>query len=185
MVAVDERLPRQARSFAPYTSSKAEAERVLLSANERRKGFETIAIRPPMIWGKGVPMLDQMAETVRAGNWQWVDGGNLAMSTCHLDNLVDALILAADHGRGGEAYFVADAEEGTLKNGGHPGSRLASIPAQGRTSDHAPAAKNDRKAVHRAHQQGQERAWLFAPCHLERGHRGDDDNLASDRKSVV
>ena len=116
MVAVDERVPRKERSFAPYTSSKAEAEKILLSANERRKGFETIAIRPPLIWGKGMPMLDQMAETVKAGNWQWVDGGNQAISTCHLDNLVDALILAADHGRGGEAYFVADAEEGTLKS---------------------------------------------------------------------
>ena len=116
MVAVDERVPRQARSFAPYTSSKAEAEKILLSANERRKGFETIAIRPTLIWGKGMPMLDHMAETVKAGNWQWVDGGNQAMSTCHLDNLVDALILAADHGRGGEAYFVGDAEEGTLKS---------------------------------------------------------------------
>ena len=116
MVAVDERVPRQERSFAPYSSSKAEAEKILLSANEQRKEFETIAIRPPIIWCKGMPMLDLMAETVKAGNWHWVDGGNQAMSTCHLDNLVDALILAADHGRGGEAYFVADAEEGTVKS---------------------------------------------------------------------
>ena len=84
MVAVDERVPRQERSFAPYTSSKADAEKILLAANERRKGFETIAIRPPMIWGKGMPMLDHMAETVKAGNWQWVDGGNQALSTCGL-----------------------------------------------------------------------------------------------------
>jgi nucleoside-diphosphate-sugar epimerase len=116
MVGVDERLPLQEHSFAPYSSSKAEAEKILLSANARRKGFETIAIRPPLIWGKGMPMLDHMAETVKAGNWQWVAGGNQAMSTCNLDNLVDALILAADGGRGGEAYFVADAEEGTLKS---------------------------------------------------------------------
>ena len=116
MVAVNERVPRQERSLAPYSSSKAEAEKILLSANEQRKEFETIAIRPPIIWCKGMPMLDLMAETVKAGNWHWVDGGNQAMSTCHLDNLVDALILAADHGRGGEAYFVADAEEGTVKS---------------------------------------------------------------------
>jgi nucleoside-diphosphate-sugar epimerase len=37
------------------------------------------------------------------------------MSTCHVDNLCDALILAADRGRGGEAYFVADQEQNTLK----------------------------------------------------------------------
>ena len=33
------------------------------------------------------------------------------MSTCHVDNLVDVLLFAADRGRGGQAYFVADAEE--------------------------------------------------------------------------
>jgi nucleoside-diphosphate-sugar epimerase len=65
MVVVDERVPRQERSFAPYSSSKAEAEKILLSANEPRKGFETIAIRPPMIWSQGMAMLDHMAEPLR------------------------------------------------------------------------------------------------------------------------
>ncbi len=116
MVAVDERLPLQRRGFAPYSSSKAEAEKVLLSANGRRPGFETIAIRPPLIWGAGMPMLDHMVETVKAGRWQWVDNGTQAMSTCHLDNLVDALVLAADGGRGGEAYFVTDGEDGTMRS---------------------------------------------------------------------
>jgi nucleoside-diphosphate-sugar epimerase len=116
MVAVDESSPVQMPDFAPYSSSKAEGEKVLLAGNGRRPGFETIAIRPPMIWGAGMPMLDEMAHTVKAGNWQWVDGGVQAMSTCHIQNLISALLLAADHGRGGEAYFVADAEEGTLKS---------------------------------------------------------------------
>jgi nucleoside-diphosphate-sugar epimerase len=115
-LAVDETTPRQSRDFAPYSSSKAEAEKVLLSANGRRAGFETIAIRPPMIWGPDMPMLDQMIDAVKAGQWQWVENGTQAMSTCHVDNLVEALLLAADHGRGGEAYFVADAETGTLKS---------------------------------------------------------------------
>lgn len=116
MIAIDERLPVQMRSFTPYSSSKAVGENVLLSANNRRASFETISIRPPMIWGAGMPMLDQMVEAVKSGNWQWVDRGEQPTSTCHLDNLVDALLLAADHGNGGEAYFVADAENGTLKN---------------------------------------------------------------------
>ncbi|WP_131114805.1 NAD-dependent epimerase/dehydratase family protein [Lichenihabitans psoromatis] len=116
MVGVIESAPRQDRSFAPYGSSKAEGEKVLLAANHKRAGFETIAIRPPMIWGKDMPTLDHMVETVRAGRWQWPGGGDQAMSAIHVDNLVDALILAADHGKGGEAYFVADAEDGTLKS---------------------------------------------------------------------
>lgn len=116
LIKVDERAQTHQRDFAPYSSSKAEAEKILLAANNRRAGFETIAIRPPLIWGKGMPMLDHMAETVRKGQWQWVGGGSQAMSTCHVENLVDALLLAADGGRGGEPYFVADAEEGTLKS---------------------------------------------------------------------
>jgi nucleoside-diphosphate-sugar epimerase len=116
MMDVTETAPLQRRHFAPYALSKAEAERILLAANGRRRSFETIAIRPPMIWGAGMPTLDHMVETVEAGQWQWVGGGSQAMSTCHVDNLVHALLLAADSGTGGEAYFVADAETGTLKS---------------------------------------------------------------------
>ncbi|MGE0715011.1 MAG: NAD-dependent epimerase/dehydratase family protein [Alphaproteobacteria bacterium] len=115
MVDADEMLPLQMRAFAPYSSSKAEGERELLAANGRRSGFETIALRPPFIWGAGMPTLDHMVETVKAGRFQWVGGGTQAMSTCHVDNLCDALLLAADHGRGGEAYFVSDGPNGTLK----------------------------------------------------------------------
>jgi nucleoside-diphosphate-sugar epimerase len=115
MVDADETLPVQVRAFAPYSSSKAKGERVLLDANRVRPNFETIALRPPFIWGAGMPSLDEMVETVHAGRWQWVDGGRQAMSSCHVDNLCEALILAADHGRGGQAYFVADDEKSTLK----------------------------------------------------------------------
>ncbi len=102
--------------FAPYAASKAEAEEILLAANGRRDGFSTVAIRPPMIWGPDMPMLDHMVETVRAGQFQWVAGGGQAMSTCHVDNLCHALLLAADHGSGGEAWFVSDGEDTTLKS---------------------------------------------------------------------
>jgi len=114
LVNIDERIPVQQRSFAPYSASKAQAEQILLAANGRRDGFQTVAIRPPMIWGKGMPMLDQMVDVVKAGNWQWPDGGTQAFSTCHVNNLIDALLLAVDRGSG--VYFVADAEEGTLKS---------------------------------------------------------------------
>ena len=114
LVNIDERIPVQQRSFAPYSTSKAAAEQILLAANGRREGFQTVAIRPPFVWGAGMPMLDQMVEVVKAGNWQWPDGGTQAFSTCHVNNLIDALLLAVDRGSG--VYFVADAEEGTLKS---------------------------------------------------------------------
>lgn len=115
MLDADERLPLQDRPFAPYGSSKAAAERLLLAANDRRPGFSTVAIRPPLIWGDGMPMLDDVVRNVEAGQFQWVAGGGQATSTCHVDNLCDVLILAAERGRGGEAYFVSDGREGTLK----------------------------------------------------------------------
>lgn len=115
MLGVEERAPLRAPSFAPYAASKARAEEVLLAANGCRPGFETVAVRPPFIWGPGMPTLDHMVETVRAGRFQWVGGGGQAMSTCHVDNLCEALLLAADAGRGGEAYFVSDGPDGTLK----------------------------------------------------------------------
>lgn len=115
MLEADESLPLRTPAFAPYAASKAEAERVLLAANGRRADFETVAIRPPFIWGAGMPMLDHMVDTVRAGRFQWVGGGGQAMSTCHVENLCEALLLAADRGPGGEAYFVSDDRDGTLK----------------------------------------------------------------------
>jgi nucleoside-diphosphate-sugar epimerase len=114
LVNIDESFPVQQRSFTPYSASKAAAEQILLAANRRRDGFQTVAIRPTFVWGSGMPMLDQMVEVVRAGNWQWPDAGTQTMATSHIDNLVDALLLAVDRGEG--AYFVADAEEGTLRS---------------------------------------------------------------------
>ncbi|MDP2212636.1 NAD(P)-dependent oxidoreductase [Phenylobacterium sp.] len=134
MHAVREDEPLRFKSYAPYSASKARAERLLLDANGTRAGFETIAVRPPFIWGAGMPTLDEMAHTVAAGRFQWVGGGHQAMSTCHVDNLCHALMLAADRGRGGEAYFVSDGRDGTLRSviapllatrGVDPGQRAA------------------------------------------------------------
>lgn len=114
LVNIDERTPVQEPKFAPYSASKAEAEKILLAGDGRRAGFQTIALRPPLIWGAGMPMLDQMVEVVQSGSWRWPDGGTQTISTCHIDNLVDALLLAVDRGHG--AYFVTDAEQGMLKS---------------------------------------------------------------------
>jgi nucleoside-diphosphate-sugar epimerase len=114
LVNIDEHTPVQEPKFAPYSASKAEAEKILLSSDGQRAGFQTIALRPPMIWGAGMPMLDQMVDVVQSGSWQWPDGGTQTISTCHIDNLVGALLLAVDRGHG--AYFVADAEQGMLKS---------------------------------------------------------------------
>ena len=62
-----------------------------------------------------MPALDHMVETVKSGQFQWVAGGGQALSTCHVNNLCHALMLAADHGEDGAAYFVSDGVDTTLK----------------------------------------------------------------------
>lgn len=114
MLHVNETLPRRERAWAPYSASKARSEALVLGAN-RPGVFETVVVRPPMIWGAGMPSLDHIVDTVKAGRFRWVGGGSQAMSVAHVDNVCHALELAVEKGRGGEAYFVSDGTDSTLK----------------------------------------------------------------------
>lgn len=114
MRRVTESLPLQEREWAPYSASKARAEALALAAN-RAGIFETLVVRPPMIWGRGMPTLDHMVDNVRAGQFRWVGDGSQAMSTAHVDNVCHAAALALERGVGGEAYFVSDGRDSTLR----------------------------------------------------------------------
>jgi nucleoside-diphosphate-sugar epimerase len=109
LVHVDETAPLQPSSRAPYPATKARAEREVRDAN--REGFETVVLRPRFVWGKGdTTLLPGMVETVEAGRWAWVGGGRNVTDTAHVDNVVEGLLLAAERGRPGDAYFVTDGE---------------------------------------------------------------------------
>ena len=110
----DEAYPLAPGSPYPYCSTKAQAEMKVRRANA--PGFETIVLRPRFIWGPGdttvLPMIEAMAA---AGNWTWIDNGAAMTSTTHIDNLVHAIVLALDHGTPGEAYFILDDGDVSLK----------------------------------------------------------------------
>lgn len=114
MLKVNESHPRQERDWAPYSASKARSEAMVLGAN-RPGVFETVVIRPPMIWGAGMPTLEHMIDNVHAGQFRWVGDGSQAMSTAHVDNVCHATTLALAKGRGGEAYFISDGKDSTLR----------------------------------------------------------------------
>lgn len=105
---VDESLPVPERGhLSAYAATKAEAERLVLTANGEK--LETIAIRPRLIWGPGdTTWLPGLVAKVESGVFRWVDGGRHLGSTCHVRNVVEALVLAADSGVPGTAYFVTD-----------------------------------------------------------------------------
>ena len=55
-------------------------------------------------------MLPSIIAGIHQRRFAWVGGGRYLTSTCYVDNAVDALLLAAEKGRGGEAYFASDGE---------------------------------------------------------------------------
>ena len=109
LVYVDETAPLRPDSRALYSSTKAQAEALVLAANG--EGLETVVVRPRLVWGTGdTTILPELAEAVRSGRFAWIGGGRHLTSTTHVDNVVEGLLLAAENGRPGEAYFVTDGD---------------------------------------------------------------------------
>src|SRR5204863_33168 len=70
-----------------------------------------VVIRPRLVWGPGdKTILPTLADAVRRKRFAWVDGGRHRTSTAHIDNVVEGLLLGAQKGEPGEAYFVTDGE---------------------------------------------------------------------------
>jgi len=96
-------------SKADYASTKALGERLVRGANRGR--FETVVVRPRLVWGPGdTTILPGVAEAVRSKQFLWVDGGRHLTSTTHVDNVVEGLVLAGARGAAGAAYFITDGE---------------------------------------------------------------------------
>jgi nucleoside-diphosphate-sugar epimerase len=109
LVNVDESAPLRPDSKALYCSTKAKAEQAVRSASE--DGFEAVVLRPRLVWGAGdTTLLPGIVASVKAGRFAWIGGGRHLTSTTHVDNVVEGLLLAAERGTAGEAYFVTDGE---------------------------------------------------------------------------
>ena len=107
LVGIDETAPLRPDSKALYCSTKALAEiRVQAAAGPE---LETVVLRPRMVWGRGdTTLLPELVAAVEAGRFAWIGGGRHRTDTTHVDNVVEGLLLAAERGRSGEAYFVTD-----------------------------------------------------------------------------
>ncbi len=106
MFDVDESAPLTSRRELPYSSTKAEAERLVLQA--AGPGLRTIALRPPLIWGPGDIFDRELGERIEKGQFGWFGGGHYPYITCHIDNLCEATVLALGSPASGIACFVTD-----------------------------------------------------------------------------
>ncbi len=114
---LDESAPLALNSPFPYSRTKAEAEVAVVAANDPKNAFETIILRPRLIWGEGdETVLPVVAGMAAAGRFLWVDGGKAETSTTHIDNLVHAIDLALTKGEAGAAYFVVDGAPTSFKD---------------------------------------------------------------------
>jgi nucleoside-diphosphate-sugar epimerase len=107
LVDVDESAPLRPDSKSLYPATKAKAEQLVRDASS--DGFQTVAVRPRFVWGPDdATVLPAIVEMVEKGKFAFIGGGRHKTDTTHVDNVVEGLILAADKGTPGAAYFVTD-----------------------------------------------------------------------------
>lgn len=109
----DESAPTFPDHFSGYLASKAQAESIVLAAN--KPGFRTMALRPPALWGPGDPFSRALPEAIDSGRLAFINRGDYAFDTCHVDNVVEAVQCALAHGEGGRAWFITDPEKLTFR----------------------------------------------------------------------
>lgn len=124
LAGVDESLPLTTTCPSPYPLTKAIAEREVLAAN--RADLRTVALRPHLIWGVGDPhLIPRVVERARAGRLRIIGSGHNRVDLVHVENAVDAHLLAEhalhgchamnDKGAGrrpvdGRAFFITNGE---------------------------------------------------------------------------
>jgi nucleoside-diphosphate-sugar epimerase len=109
LVMVDETAPLRPDSPALYSSTKAQAEQEVIAAAS--DDLEALVVRPRLVWGPGdTTILPVIVEMVKSGRFAWIGGGHHMTSTTHVDNVIEGLVLAAENGASGAAYFVTDGE---------------------------------------------------------------------------
>jgi nucleoside-diphosphate-sugar epimerase len=107
IIRADENRPQPFRPAGPYPFTKGLAETAVIEASG--EGLETVVVRPRLIWGRGdSSLLPQIVAAVKRGRFGWLGGGRYLTSTCHVDNVVEGALLAAERGKPGEIYFVTD-----------------------------------------------------------------------------
>jgi len=119
IVMGDESTPYATRPIDLYTETKALAEKEVLAADNGSTGLRTCALRPGGIWGgsEGGVMVQSILKQVAGGKFKALIGdGSAETDNTHIENLVDAQLLAAERLAskaervGGEAYYITDGE---------------------------------------------------------------------------
>jgi nucleoside-diphosphate-sugar epimerase len=77
-----------------YTQTKLEAEKMVLEAVDAQR-LHAVVLRPGQIYGPGAEKIPPSGTIGMAGRWLVVGSGNHHVPLVYIDNVVDALMLAA------------------------------------------------------------------------------------------
>lgn len=106
----DESSPLHLRHPLVYNNAKVRAER-RLAALARDRRVEVVVLRPGVVFGPRSRWIADAAADLLAGRAAWVDEGQGVCNSIYIDNLVEAICLAATvPAIAGEAFLVGDAE---------------------------------------------------------------------------
>jgi nucleoside-diphosphate-sugar epimerase len=115
LAGADESLPLTTSCPSPYPLTKAIAEREVLAANSPE--LRTVALRPHLIWGVGDPhLVPRVLARARAGRLRIVGSGRNRVDMVHVENAVDAHLLAEKalssnrRTAAGRVYFITNDE---------------------------------------------------------------------------
>jgi len=115
LVNVDESVEYAMCPMDYYTSTKIEAEKLVLAANGRGGTLATCALRPSAIFGEGDNILvPTLVERAKKGKMKYIVGkGENRMDFTYVGNVAQAHIQAAEHltlksPLAGKAYFVTN-----------------------------------------------------------------------------
>ncbi len=107
IIDADESWPRARHPMGLYPETKGMAEERVLAANTG--SLTTMIVRPRFIWGRGdTSVFPKIAEAVKGGKFRWIGGGRYLTSTCHVRNVCEGALKAAERGQAGEIYFLTD-----------------------------------------------------------------------------
>lgn len=110
----DESTPYPPHYETAYAQTKAEAERMVLSANSPT--LATVALRPHLIWGVGDPhLVPRVIARARAGKLRIVGRGTNRVDVTYVDDaarahLQAAQVLVPGSAVAGRAYFLSQGE---------------------------------------------------------------------------
>ena len=111
---LDESAPLLTSSPYAYCESKMLAEKAVTAANSTK--MKTISLRPTLIWGpRDTSILPIVRDMSKKGMLVMIDGGNQLISTCHVYNVVHGVKCALSSNIGGEAYFIKDDNDLTIR----------------------------------------------------------------------